>query len=252
VDVADLDADPLGQLSAWLDAARAAGQPMPEAMTIASAASDAVPSARLVVLRGLRRGLVFFTDCDSDKGAELAANPRAAAVLHRLVPVHPQVRVAGPVDPVSEDEADEYWRTRVPAARLGAAAWRQSRVVADRWSWKCRSRTCGSATPAVPVFLVRGAGAASGCCPPGLSSGRNHRMACTTGSATAREAARLHPGGLLCGQCAASAAARSGARRTRWIRVSLPDATFEVGVRDGLVVEAAPAPGGVPAGTSGR
>jgi pyridoxamine 5'-phosphate oxidase len=132
VNVTDLDADPLGQLSAWLDAARAAGQPMPEAMTIASATGDGVPSARLVVLRGLRRGLVFFTDCDSDKGAELAANPRAAAVLHWLVPAHRQVRVAGPVERVGEDEADEYWSTRAPAVRLAAAASRQSRVVASR------------------------------------------------------------------------------------------------------------------------
>jgi pyridoxamine 5'-phosphate oxidase len=132
VDVTDLDADPLRQLSMWLDAARAAGQPMPEAMTIASATSDGVPSARLVVLRGLRRGLVFFTDCESDKGAELAANPRAAAVLHWLVPVHRQVRVAGPAERVSADEADEYWSTRAPAARLNAAASRQSRVVASR------------------------------------------------------------------------------------------------------------------------
>ena len=77
-------------------------------MTIASATSDAVPSARLVVLRGLQRGLVFFTDRESDKGAELAANPRAAAVLHWLVPAHRQVRVAGPVEPVSRDEADQY------------------------------------------------------------------------------------------------------------------------------------------------
>ena len=100
--------------AAWLDAARAAGQPMPEAMTIASATSDGVPSARLVVLRGLRRGLVFFTDCESDKGAELAANPRAAAVLHWLVPAHRQVRVAGQAEPVNEDEADEYWSTRAP------------------------------------------------------------------------------------------------------------------------------------------
>jgi pyridoxine/pyridoxamine 5'-phosphate oxidase len=67
VDVTDLDADPLRQLSTWLDAARAAGQPMPEAMTIASATSDGVPSARLVVLRGLRRGLVFVTDCESER-----------------------------------------------------------------------------------------------------------------------------------------------------------------------------------------
>jgi len=132
MDVTDLDADPLRQLSVWLDAARAAGQPMPDAMTIASATSDGVPSARLVVLRGLRRGLVFFTDGESDKGAELVANPRAAAVLHWLVPAHRQVRVAGPVEPVSQDEADEYWSTRAPAARLSAAAWRQSRVVASR------------------------------------------------------------------------------------------------------------------------
>ena len=132
MDVTDLDADPLRQLCAWLEAARAAGQPMPEAMTIASATSDAIPSARLVVLRGLRRGLVFFTDCESDKGAELAANPRAAAVLHWLVPAHRQVRVAGPVERVSEEEADEYWSTRAPAVRLSAAASRQSRVVASR------------------------------------------------------------------------------------------------------------------------
>jgi pyridoxamine 5'-phosphate oxidase len=132
VDVTDLDADPLRQLSSWLDAARAAGQPMPEAMTIATATSDAVPSARMVVLRGLRRGLVFFTGCESGKGAELAANPRAAAVLHWLVPAHRQVRVAGPVEPVSADEADQYWSTRAPAARLTAAASHQSRVVAGR------------------------------------------------------------------------------------------------------------------------
>jgi pyridoxamine 5'-phosphate oxidase len=105
---------------------------MPEAMTIASATSDAVPSARLVVLRGLQRGLVFFTDCESDKGAELTANPRAAAVLHWLVPTHRQVRVAGPVERVSEAEADQYWSTRAPAVRLSAAASHQSRVVASR------------------------------------------------------------------------------------------------------------------------
>jgi len=132
MDATDLDADPLRQLATWLDAARAAGQPMPEAMTIASATIDAVPSARLVILRGLQRGLVFFTDGESDKAAELVANPRAAAVLHWLVPAHRQVRVAGPVEPVSQDEADEYWSTRTRAVRLSAAASRQSRVVASR------------------------------------------------------------------------------------------------------------------------
>ena len=132
VDVTDLEADPLRQLSRWLDEARAAGQPMPEAMTVATATSDGVPSARLVVLRGLRGGLVFFTDCDSDKGAELAANPQAAAVLHWLEPEHRQVRVAGPTERVSEDEADEYWSSRARAAQFSAAASRQSRVIASR------------------------------------------------------------------------------------------------------------------------
>jgi pyridoxamine 5'-phosphate oxidase len=132
VDVTDLDADPLRQLSLWLDEARAAGQPMAEAMTVATATSEGVPSARLVVLRGLRGGLVFFTDCDSDKGAELAANPQAAVVLHWLAPVHRQVRAAGPAERVSDDEADEYWSSRTPAARFSAAASRQSRVLTSR------------------------------------------------------------------------------------------------------------------------
>lgn len=140
MDVTELDADPLRQLSTWLDAARGAGQPMPEAMTIASATSDGVPSARLVVLRGLSGGLVFFTDCESDKGAELAANPQAAAVLHWLVPVHRQVRAAGPTERVSGDEADEYWSTRAPAVRLSAAASRQSRVVASRTALETQVR----------------------------------------------------------------------------------------------------------------
>jgi pyridoxamine 5'-phosphate oxidase len=85
-----------------------------------------------VVLRGLRRGLVFFTDCESDKGAELAANPQAAAVLHWLVPVHRQVRAAGTAERLSAEEADDYWSARSPAARLTAAASRQSHVVASR------------------------------------------------------------------------------------------------------------------------
>ena len=117
-----------------------AGQPMPEAMTIASATGDGVPSARLVVLRGLRRGLVFFTDCESDKGAELAANPQAAAVLHWLVPAHRQVRVAGQAERVSQDEADEYWSTRANAVRLGRRrlAAKAASSPAGR-SWKRRS-----------------------------------------------------------------------------------------------------------------
>jgi pyridoxamine 5'-phosphate oxidase len=132
VDITDLDADPLRQLAAWLDAARRAGESMPEAMTIATATADGTPAARIVILRGLQLGLAFFTDLTSDKGAELAANPQAAAVLHWLRPVHRQVRVVGPVEPVSEQEASEYWRTRPAATRRNAAASYQSSVIADQ------------------------------------------------------------------------------------------------------------------------
>ena len=138
MDTTDLDADPLRQLSAWLDAARGVGEPMPEAMTIATATPDGTPAARIVILRGVQQGLVFFTDVASDKGVELAANPRAAAVLHWLLPAHRQVRVAGPVEPVSEEEADEYWRTRPLAARRSAAASQQSSVIANRAALQLR------------------------------------------------------------------------------------------------------------------
>ena len=132
MDISDLAADPLRQLAAWLEDARRAGEPMPEAMTIATATTDGMPSARMVILRGISPGLLFFTDVTSDKGAELAANPQAAAVLHWLRPVHRQVRVAGPVEPVDEEEADEYWRTRPAATRRNAAASYQSSVIADQ------------------------------------------------------------------------------------------------------------------------
>ena len=138
MDISDLDADPLRQLAAWLEDARRAGEPMPEAMTIATATADGMPSARMVVLRGISPGLVFFTDVTSDKGAELAANPRAAAVLHWLRPAHRQVRAAGPVEPAGVEEAREYWLTRPPEARRYAAASHQSSVIADQAALRSR------------------------------------------------------------------------------------------------------------------
>ena len=138
MDISDLDADPLRQLAAWLEDARNAGEPMPEAMTIATVTADGMPAARMVILRGISPGLVFFTDATSDKGAELAANPRAAAVLHWLRPAHRQVRAAGPVEPAGEDEAREYWLTRPPATRRNAAASHQSRVIPDLAALRAR------------------------------------------------------------------------------------------------------------------
>jgi pyridoxamine 5'-phosphate oxidase len=124
--------DPLELLGAWLEAARRANEPMPEAMTLASASADGVPSARMVILRGVDHGLRFFTDTGSAKAIELEANPRAAAVFHWLAPAHRQVRVAGPTERVSDEEAEAYWQGRPVPARRSAIASFQSRVIPSR------------------------------------------------------------------------------------------------------------------------
>jgi pyridoxamine 5'-phosphate oxidase len=105
MDEASVDPEPMTQLSRWLDAARGAGQTMPEAMAVATATPDGLPSARMVLLRGLdHRGLVFYTDRESEKGRELMANPFAAALFHWFLPAHRQVRVSGAVTVVDDVE----------------------------------------------------------------------------------------------------------------------------------------------------
>jgi len=133
MDEADVDPDPMTQLSRWLERARAAGEPMPEAMAIATSTIDARPSSRMVLLRGLdHRGLVFYTDRESDKGRDLTANPFAAALFHWLLPLHRQVRVSGSVEEVDEDQSEAYWRSRPLGARRSAVVSHQSVVVAGR------------------------------------------------------------------------------------------------------------------------
>src|SRR5438552_3873126 len=132
LDLGDVDTDPLRQISRWLDEARTSGQELPEAMALATATGDGVPSNRYVLLRGLDHGLVFFTDYESDKAADLEVNPRAAAVLNWLVPAHRQVRASGHVERVSDQESDRYWLTRPPGSRRSAAASHQSRVIESR------------------------------------------------------------------------------------------------------------------------
>lgn len=128
----DLAADPLDQIRSWSDEARAAGEPMPEAMCVATASADGMPSARMVLLRGLDSGLVFYTDYGSDKAADLRDNPRAAALLHLRLPVHRQIRAAGPVERTSARESDDYWATRPPGSRRSAVASHQSSVIGSR------------------------------------------------------------------------------------------------------------------------
>jgi pyridoxamine 5'-phosphate oxidase len=132
LDEKDLDPDPIRQFQLWFAEARAAGQPEPEAMALATAARDGTPSIRFVLLRGLdERGFVFYTNGHSRKGREMAVNP-VAALVFRWWTVERQVRVSGPVAPVAAAESDAYFRTRARGAQLGAWASAQSDLLADR------------------------------------------------------------------------------------------------------------------------
>jgi pyridoxamine 5'-phosphate oxidase len=101
----------------------------PEAMTLATATEGGAVSARTVLMRGLdERGVVFYTNFDSAKSAELAVNPRAALVFHWREQER-QVRVVGPVARVGHDEATRYWNSRPRGHRVSAWASPQSQVV---------------------------------------------------------------------------------------------------------------------------
>ena len=125
--------DPLPLLQAWLAEASAAARNA-TAMTLATVTADGRPAARTVICRGfdVRAGwLVFYTDRESDKGADLRAHPRAALVFHWDA-FERQVRIDGPVTMAPDADSDRYWATRPPEARAAAAASRQSHPLASR------------------------------------------------------------------------------------------------------------------------
>jgi pyridoxamine 5'-phosphate oxidase len=128
----DVDADPLRQFTVWFDEARAAGVFEPEAMALATATPEGVPSARMVLLKGFdERGFVFFTNYGSRKANELESNPRAALLFHWKA-IGRQVRIEGSVERVCAEETAAYVRTRGRASRLGALASPQSREIGSR------------------------------------------------------------------------------------------------------------------------
>jgi pyridoxamine 5'-phosphate oxidase len=129
---AELDPDPIAQFQRWFQDALATGSPLPEAMTLATATPDGIPSARMVLCKGVdQKGFTFFTNYQSEKGKELAANPRAALVFYWAA-LGRQVRVSGRVSPVSVEQSDSYFDSRPLASRLSAAASPQSDVVESR------------------------------------------------------------------------------------------------------------------------
>ncbi|AFY90347.1 pyridoxamine 5'-phosphate oxidase [Chroococcidiopsis thermalis] len=128
----DVDPNPLRQFQIWFDRALSAQIPEPNAMTLATATTDAIPSARIVLLKGFdERGFVFYTNYQSHKGQELTTNPHAALVFW-WAELERQVRIEGRVEQVSAQESDEYYRSRPLNSRLGAWASEQSQVVESR------------------------------------------------------------------------------------------------------------------------
>jgi pyridoxamine 5'-phosphate oxidase len=126
--------DPFGLFAAWLEEAKASEPNDPNAMALATVDADGLPDVRMVLLKGYdEHGFVFYTNAESQKGTELAGNPKAAIVLH-WKSLRRQVRVRGPVSEVSAEEADAYFSSRPRDSRIGAWASQQSRPLESRFA----------------------------------------------------------------------------------------------------------------------
>ena len=137
---ADLLADPLEQFRRWFEEARDLGLPEPNAMTLATVDASGRPAARTVLLKGIdRRGLTFFTNLESRKARELAANPKAALVFW-WQPQARQVRFEGEIETVAAAEADAYFAGRPRGSQIGAWASAQSTAIADRAALEAAER----------------------------------------------------------------------------------------------------------------
>lgn len=120
-------------LGEWFDAAIASGKVgQGNAMQVATLGEDGHPSVRSVLCKGMdERGVVFYTNLESDKGRQISAHPYVEAVI-AWVPLERQIRVRGPIELVSQQEALEYWSGRPRGSQLGAWASPQSSVVPNR------------------------------------------------------------------------------------------------------------------------
>ena len=128
----DSHADPLLQFDQWLNEAIKTEVPEPNAMTLATVASNLRPSTRVVLIKGYdERGIVWYTNSDSQKGIELAGNPFAALQFH-WVELERVVRIEGRVEKVSAEESDAYFHSRPLDSRIGAWASPQSQVISGR------------------------------------------------------------------------------------------------------------------------
>ena len=127
----DLDPDPIAQFHGWYERARAE-VPLAEAMTLATVDAGGAPDARMVLLKGADpAGFRFFTNYESAKGVQLAADRRAALVIYWRE-LDRQVRARGTVEPLPENESDAYFATRARDSQIGAWASPQSRPIETR------------------------------------------------------------------------------------------------------------------------
>jgi len=132
LDEADVLPDPVAQFGRWFDEARAANVAEPNAMTLATVDPSGAPSARVVLLKSFdARGFAFYTNYDSRKGRELAANPRAALCFF-WQPLERQVRIEGTVERVGRAESEEYFQSRPRQAQIGAWVSQQSSPLTSR------------------------------------------------------------------------------------------------------------------------
>lgn len=131
--------DPFALFEAWFAEATASEPNDPNGMALATVDADGLPDVRMVLLKGLdgpehpARGFAFYTNLESAKGQELAANPRAALLFH-WKSLRRQVRVRGDISPVAAEEADLYFATRPRLSRIGAWASDQSRPLESRFA----------------------------------------------------------------------------------------------------------------------
>jgi pyridoxamine 5'-phosphate oxidase len=148
-------ADPFALFDTWYAEAKEAEINDADAMALATATPDGLPSVRMVLLKGHGpQGFTFYTNADSRKGHELAANPRAGLLFHWKA-LRRQVRIEGPVEEVNAADADGYFATRSRDSQLGAWASDQSRPLDARGTFEARydevrARFEGSDVPRPP------------------------------------------------------------------------------------------------------
>lgn len=128
----DVNKNPITQFGNWWEEAVHSKIDEVNAMTLATASPDGLPSARIVLMKGFsEKGFVFFTNYESYKGKQLAENPKACLVVF-WKELERQVRITGLVEKISAEESDEYFNSRPEASRIGAWASPQSRVIESR------------------------------------------------------------------------------------------------------------------------